>query len=361
MPLSCALFNVLSVPVSLRALWLTVSLLASTSIGRYDAYKKNRGKTPLALSPLFKLAPKVFAGLGARCFQRVGFEADDVMASLSLWARQRDLHVVHVSNDKDMLQLVDSHVRILNPTRPPWSKVGPLSPLTGAQEVLLKYRVHPHQFADYLALVGDGADNIPGVKGVGPVQAVGLLTHFGSIEGIIAAMALPAEGVDLDSRASVEAAGMSLVETPVKVKGPRSSQTKAAGVPPLEAAAVETTWEVQFNERALQETVSFLKQAGVQDVSNAAKRLLRKFLTLGATELRLFQTLVRLQADLPLASLVMGEVQTAAELTPEFFSYSYKGEARHNSEATPLRPELKDISAEFDGVAALLRKQYPLI
>ena len=62
--------------------------------------------------PQMQMAPIVFETLGCKCFQHVGYEADDVMATLGKWARERGLSVVHVSNDKDMLQLVESGVHV---------------------------------------------------------------------------------------------------------------------------------------------------------------------------------------------------------------------------------------------------------
>jgi len=296
---------------------------------RFDSYKKTRLKPPLALAPLFDLAPQVLTRLGARCFQQVGYEADDVMASLSRWARQRDLHVVHVSNDKDMLQLVDSCVYVLNPSNRD-------SLLTGAQEVLRKYKVPARQLVDYLALVGDSADNISGVRGVGPKQAVALLRHFGSIDGIISTLALPAESVDLTCRAAVEAAGLSLFQVPVKVRKTRREEPAAA--------PAETLWKVQFHENSLQEVMTCMRSAG--NYGDPAK-LLAKLVQTGAAELRLFQTLVRLHTDLAPSSMALGGAPLQEELTTAYFCY-----AGERASGSPLTA----ISAGLGGAAAMLRR-----
>jgi len=302
----------------------------------FGAYKAHRGKPPLALAPLFGLAPRVFGALGARCLQQAGFEADDVMASLSHWARQRGLHVVHVSSDKDMLQLVDPCVHVLDPTQ-----AGRDTQLTGAAEVHRKYNVHAAQLADYLALVGDSADNIPGVRGVGPKQAAALLKHFGSIDAMISTLALPAQSVDLASHPAVLAAGLALVQVQVPAKKSRSKLPEAAG-----AAPAAQLWKVQFDEKALQEVEVCMRRAG--NFGDPSK-LLAKLVQTGATQLRLFQTLVRLHARLAPASMVLGTDPPPAgkELGANFFLFS--GEARG--------PPLTEISARLEGAAAMLRRQ----
>ena len=84
----------------------------------YPAYKQHRSAVPPYLIPLLGMAPSLMEKLGCRCYMQQGYEADDVMATLSRWARDRGLNVVHVSADKDMLQLVDTGVHVMDP----WSR-----------------------------------------------------------------------------------------------------------------------------------------------------------------------------------------------------------------------------------------------
>jgi DNA polymerase I len=108
-----------------------------------------------------------------------GEEADDVMASIAAAAERRGLaDVMLATGDKDMLQLVDERTRVCVPS----AAQEPLGPA----EVAAKTGVLPEQVVDWLALVGDSADNIPGVAGVGPKTAAALLGEFGSIESIYA-------------------------------------------------------------------------------------------------------------------------------------------------------------------------------
>ena len=166
----------------------------------YDNYKLDRKEAPLSLQPLFRLAPLIMEELGGRCFQKPGYEADDVIASLSEWGRRKGLNVVIVSVDKDMLQLVDTGVHVLNPFVKERRIIGP-------DEVYEKYAVAPDRLIDFQALMGDASDGVPGVKGVGPKAAATVLRYFGSIEAMVASLKVPAEPVDFECRDSLEQRG----------------------------------------------------------------------------------------------------------------------------------------------------------
>lgn len=114
--------------------------------------------------------------LGLRTLKASGFEADDVLATLTAQARSRGLRVVVIAHDKDMLQLVDTD-RVLV-----WDGK---EAVTGEREVFEKFGVWPKQIADYLALVGDLGDGIPGVRGVGEVAARKILAMEGSLENAL--------------------------------------------------------------------------------------------------------------------------------------------------------------------------------
>ncbi len=113
-----------------------------------------------------------------------GYEADDVIATLARQSVARDIDVVIVSPDKDLLQLIRPGVRVLNPYHgKPGATIEKWYDETNAAERL---GVPTHQVCDYLALVGDQADNIPGVKGIGDKGARELLARWGSLEAILA-------------------------------------------------------------------------------------------------------------------------------------------------------------------------------
>ena len=113
-----------------------------------------------------------------------GFEADDVIATLARQGAARDLEVCVVSGDKDLLQLVAPKVWVLNPWHgPPGRTTEKWYGLENAHERL---GVPPERVVDYLALVGDTADNVPGVKGIGDKGALALIEKYGTVEAMIA-------------------------------------------------------------------------------------------------------------------------------------------------------------------------------
>ena len=140
-------------------------------------YKANRGETPEDLEPQFALCTKVTEALGIAGFEREGFEADDLIASLATRLVRAGAEVRIVTSDKDLSQLVreDGLLRLYDLAR---------DALLDADGVRRKFGVAPAQIPDYLGLVGDAIDNLPGVPGVGPKSAAAALAAFGSIEAI---------------------------------------------------------------------------------------------------------------------------------------------------------------------------------
>ncbi|HWA14827.1 MAG TPA: 5'-3' exonuclease H3TH domain-containing protein, partial [Gemmatimonadales bacterium] len=112
-----------------------------------------------------------------------GYEADDVIGTLAKWGAEQDTQVVIVSGDKDFYQLIGPRVALLNPGRGgPGAVDESYVDLSNANERL---GVPPSQVVDYLALVGDSSDNVPGVKGIGSKGAAELLAQFGSLEEML--------------------------------------------------------------------------------------------------------------------------------------------------------------------------------
>ena len=140
-------------------------------------YKANRGETPDDLEPQFDLCVRVTEALGIAAFEREGFEADDVIATLTTQLTRKGVRVVVVSTDKDLAQLVreDGSVVMYDPGR---------GEQRDADAVRDRFGVSPAQIPGYLGLVGDSVDNLPGVPGVGPKSAAALLNAFETIEGI---------------------------------------------------------------------------------------------------------------------------------------------------------------------------------
>jgi DNA polymerase-1 len=144
----------------------------------YPEYKANRGAMPEDLVPQIPYIKKFVECLGLPAFERPGFEADDVIATLAERAAhlsKEEAEVMIVSSDKDLMQLVNDHIYLFDTMKD--------QKFTG-KEVKEKLGVTPELVADYLGIVGDSSDNIPGVKGIGPKGAVALLEQFGSLENI---------------------------------------------------------------------------------------------------------------------------------------------------------------------------------
>ena len=147
----------------------------------FDArYKATRPAPPPDLSQQMARVHEIIHAWDVACFEREGFEADDLIASVTARALAEGWRVVIVSADKDLMQLVrdeDSRVVLWDSMR---------DRVYGPREVREKLGVLPSQVRDFLALTGDTSDNVPGVPGVGPKTAGDLLAQFGSLDGIYA-------------------------------------------------------------------------------------------------------------------------------------------------------------------------------
>ncbi|MFI5234758.1 MAG: DNA polymerase I [Gemmatimonadales bacterium] len=154
----------------------------------YAAYKATRVSMEPAEQEEFdrgvERVDQVLAALGIPLVAIDGWEADDVIGTLAEQAHQRDWRTVIVSGDKDFYQLIGPRVAILNPGRGGAASVDPL--WVDESNAPERLGVPPAQVVDYLALVGDTADNIPGVRGIGEKGAVELLRQYGDLETLLA-------------------------------------------------------------------------------------------------------------------------------------------------------------------------------
>lgn len=148
---------------------------------RYEAYKSQRPRMDEDLAVQIPRIKELTLAFGISIFEEAGYEADDLVATITHQARKHDLEVLIVSGDKDLMQLVGEGVTILKPSR----ELGQLEPLD-AQGVERYLGVPPSKIRDYLALVGDAVDNIPGVPGVGEATARKLLQEFQTLDGVLA-------------------------------------------------------------------------------------------------------------------------------------------------------------------------------
>ncbi|MHB8418333.1 MAG: DNA polymerase I [Myxococcales bacterium] len=140
-------------------------------------YKANRSEPPDDLKPQFALVRQVIEALNVPLLEVAHVEADDVIGTVAMRAREKGFRVVVVTGDKDFMQLVGPDVLLFDSMRDKW---------TGPAEVLEKLGVGPERVIDLMSLCGDDVDNVPGVPGVGPKTAAQLIQRFGSLDALLA-------------------------------------------------------------------------------------------------------------------------------------------------------------------------------
>lgn len=145
----------------------------------YAGYQQQRPALADDFKPQIVMVHEILENLGVPIFEVDGYEADDMIGTLSVAAKKEGLEIIIVSGDRDLLQLVNGSVKVLMPV------VGiSKSVLMGEKEVKGKYGISPSQIVDYKALVGDASDGYPGVSGVGPKTAADLLKKFRNFENL---------------------------------------------------------------------------------------------------------------------------------------------------------------------------------
>lgn len=164
---------------------------------RYEklpTYKANREAKPPEFGAQLQRAIEVLRDDGFPVWVVDGFEADDVIATATRTAVKAGMHVVIMTHDKDLAQLLgDNPIEILDIKS---------NQIRGPAYVLERYGVQPEQLGDWLAIVGDASDNIQGAKGIGPKGATALLQRFGSLDGVIDAVTAADRLVEWDLRTS---------------------------------------------------------------------------------------------------------------------------------------------------------------
>ncbi len=148
---------------------------------RYTQYKAGRAATPDLFKQQLPLIREVLESLRIPAVELEGFEADDLLATLTRHAREEGCEVIIVTGDRDILQLVRDGVAVIM-TRRGISDVIRYDAAT----VLERYGVTPAQWIDFVALKGEAADNLPGVPGIGDKTAAQLINKYGDVEGVIA-------------------------------------------------------------------------------------------------------------------------------------------------------------------------------
>ena len=142
----------------------------------YEEYKAHRPEAPRELIEQIPHIRRMISAFNIPIFEMPGYEADDILGTIAKKAAARGMDVFIVTADKDMLQLVDQKLKIYDPMK---------DRVLDEQFVREKYGVGPERITEFMALTGDAADNIPGIKGVGEKTAKELLSQFDSIEDLL--------------------------------------------------------------------------------------------------------------------------------------------------------------------------------
>jgi DNA polymerase-1 len=148
----------------------------------YQDYKAHRDETPEAIKIAVPYIQELLKAMHIPIIEKAGFEADDLIGTLAKQAEKENFKVFMVTPDKDFAQLVSENIFMYKPAR-----MGNDIEIWGIPEVLAKFEIEcPEQVIDFLGMMGDAADNIPGLPGVGEVTAKKLLKEFGSMENLLA-------------------------------------------------------------------------------------------------------------------------------------------------------------------------------
>ena len=147
---------------------------------QFEDYKAHRQPMPDELKPQIERMKGVLEALNVPIYEADGFEADDVIGTLSKQAAAQGLQALVVTGDSDLLQLVDEHVHVVMPGRQRFGEYR----LYDREAVLTRYGFEPVRMIDFKALVGDKSDNIPGVPGIGEKTASALIADYPSLEAI---------------------------------------------------------------------------------------------------------------------------------------------------------------------------------
>ena len=142
----------------------------------YPEYKMNRPPAPEDLIPQFPLTRVATRAFGLACIEQEGFEADDIMATLAVQAREAGGHVTVVSSDKDLMQLVGNGVEMYDAMKN--KRIGP-------EQVEEKFGVAPNRVIDVQSLAGDSVDNVPGAPGIGVKTAALLINEYGDLDSLL--------------------------------------------------------------------------------------------------------------------------------------------------------------------------------
>ena len=142
----------------------------------YEKYKEHRKPTPDDLVPQIPLMFDVIRAYNIPLFAIQGFEADDIIGTISKKVSMENIECTIITTDKDMDQLVDKYIKIFNPRK---------KQIRNIDRIRNEMGIEPKSFIDVLALSGDSSDNIPGIPGIGPKTALTLIREWKSLENVL--------------------------------------------------------------------------------------------------------------------------------------------------------------------------------
>jgi DNA polymerase-1 len=216
----------------------------------YSGYQATRPKMSDELAPQFEVVHKALDKAKIAHFEVDGYEADDLIGTISKEAKAKDLQTIIVSGDRDLLQLVNSHVLMLAPI------VG-MTKMTLFDEIKVreKYGLEPWQIVDYKALVGDASDNYPGVGGIGPKTASGLLSKYKTLEGVYENLIEISPQIQEKLANDAEQAAMAKKLATILLDAPVKFSEKDAETSKIDNAALKKVFE-ELNFKSLLGKVS---------------------------------------------------------------------------------------------------------
>lgn len=217
----------------------------------YPEYKAHRPPMPPELAQQIPLVHEIVQALGLPLLSQAGVEADDVIGTLARQAEALDWEVLIFSGDKDMAQLVNDRIRLVNEKKDGKVILDP----AGVED---KFGVEPGLIIDYLSLMGDSADNVPGVPKVGPKTAAKWLNQYGSLDALIAAADKVKGKVGENLRAALEQLPLArqLVTIKTDVELAESPQTLSLREPQTD------TLRALYQQLGFRRLLDELKQGG---------------------------------------------------------------------------------------------------
>ena len=155
---------------------------SSDRLELFDEYKANRNETPDPIKTAVPYIQKILKAMHIPVIEKIGFEADDIIGTVAKNAEKNNFEVFMVTPDKDFAQLVSENIFMYKPAR-----MGNGIEIWGVKEVQEKFEVSdPLQVIDFLGMMGDSADNIPGLPGVGEKTAKKFIAEYGTMENLLA-------------------------------------------------------------------------------------------------------------------------------------------------------------------------------